>query len=266
MYKLVAIDIDDTLLTDDHRITEGTKQALKRASERGVLVTLATGRMHVSAKAIAAQLDMNVPLISYQGALVRNLLDDSILYERYLSQPIAERVFAYAAEHGLHLQAYYDDRLIVPADNDKVRAYAKLSSIPYTVDPDFAKYAALPMTKLLIIDEPAVLDEHIPVLKRQFGADAHITKSKPNFLEFMHPEGTKGNALRFLAEHHCGCTLAETIGIGDSWNDLDLVRMAGLGVAMGNAVEPLKQVADFITLTNNEEGVRHVVETYILQA
>ena len=80
----------------------------------------------------------------------------------------------------------------------------------------------------------------------------------------MHPEGTKGSALRFLAQHF-GCSIEATIAIGDSWNDHDMVEAAGLGVAMANAVEPLKKVADFITLSNNEDGVKAVIDQFVLK-
>jgi len=89
-----------------------------------------------------------------------------------------------------------------------------------------------------------------------------MTKSKPNFLEFIHAEGTKGHALKALAAHF-GYDISQTIAIGDSWNDKELIQTAGLGVAMGNAIEPLKQIANYITLSNNEDGVKHVVDKFI---
>lgn len=262
-YKLITIDVDDTLLTDDHRITEGTKAALAEAVSRGVVVTLATGRMFLSAKQIAKQLELNVPIITYQGSLVKTLLDEQVLYERSVPQPVAKRFYEYCQEHGLHLHVYNDDTLYVPNDGPKSRDYAALSNIPYTVEPDFSKLIELPLTKMLIIDEPAKLDALVPELQAMFGGEAHVTKSKPNFLEILHPEATKGHAVRFLADYY-GCDLSEVISIGDSWNDKEMLEVAGLGVAMGNAIEPLKAVADYVTLTNNEEGVRHVVEKFVL--
>ena len=92
-----------------------------------------------------------------------------------------------------------------------------------------------------------------------------MTKSKANFLEFMNPEGTKGHALEHLAAHY-GYQMSEVIAIGDSWNDREMLQKAGLGVAMENAVPALKEIADFITLSNNEEGVKHVVEQFVLNA
>ncbi|GIQ67861.1 HAD family phosphatase [Xylanibacillus composti] len=263
-YKMLAIDVDDTLIDDQKRISANTRQALAEALSMGVKVTLATGRMHASAKQIAAQLKLNVPLISYQGALIKNLEDDTVLYERHVPKEAVQHLFEYAERHRLHIQAYVDDELYVKEDNEKIQAYSRLSDVPYRIEPDLGKLSSLPMPKVIIIDEPDKLDAMVPELANQLGDQVHITKSKPNFLEFMHKEGTKGHAVAYLAEHF-GCTLSEVIGIGDSWNDKEMLEVAGLGVAMGNAVEPLKEIADFITRTNNEDGVCHVVETFILE-
>ena len=263
MYKLMAIDLDDTLLNDDREITPATRQALADAAAQGVIVTIATGRMYASASAIARELRMNVPLITYQGALIKNMLDGEVLYERTVPADVAQRVYAHCVEHGLHLQGYYNDQLYTREDNDKIIAYAQMSNIPYIVEPDFAGFMRQPQTKLVIIDDPAKLNEIAGQYREWFGASAHVVKSKPHFLEIMHPEGTKGSALRFLASRF-GCAIEQTIGIGDSWNDHDLVETAGLGVAMGNAIDALKQVADYITATNNEDGVKQVIDRFIL--
>ncbi|WP_152394938.1 Cof-type HAD-IIB family hydrolase [Paenibacillus guangzhouensis] len=263
MYKLIAIDVDDTLINDDKIVTEATQQALEQAITKGVTVTLATGRMYASAQAIARQIGMNVPLITYQGSLVKNLLDGHVLYERSVPQDAARRIWQYAEEHSLHLQLYIDDQLYVQVDNEKTQSYAGLSKIPYIVEPDFSKLIDQPSTKMLIIDEPDYLDEVAVELRDLLGSGVHITKSKPHFLEIMHSEGTKGHALTYLAEHF-GCDLSEVMAIGDAWNDREMLEVAGLGVAMGNAVPSLKEIADEITLSNNDDGVAHVIRKHIL--
>lgn len=265
MYKLIAIDVDDTLLNDDIQVTDATKQALAAAVAKGVTVTLATGRMFASAQKIARQIELNVPIITYQGSLVKTLLDGQVLYERSVPADAAEELFRYCRDNGLHLQLYVRDELYTTEDNDKVRAYSKLSNVPYTVEPDYARLLREPLTKMLIIDDPARLDEVAEALRPLIGDRVHITKSKAHYLEFMHKEGTKGHAVAFLAER-IGCPTEQVIAIGDSWNDHEMIEVAGLGVAMGNAVPSLKAIADYVTLTNNEEGVRHVIEKFILNA
>jgi hypothetical protein len=264
MYKLAAIDIDDTLLDSNGKISPGTKSALAKAAERGVIITLATGRMFASAAAVAEELGLDVPLITYQGSLIKHAGSGQVLYERHLPSDAAQRIFEYCEEAGLHLQAYVNDRLYVREDNEKTRLYCSISKIPFTVEPDFASLIKLPQTKLLIIDDPDMLDPILEHFANLFGRDVVVTKSKPNFLEFTHPEGTKGHALRHLATHY-GFTVDKTIAIGDSWNDRDMIETAGLGVAMGNAVPSLKQIAGYVAPTNDEEGVRHVIERFLLQ-
>ncbi|MDQ1911789.1 Cof-type HAD-IIB family hydrolase [Paenibacillus sp. GD4] len=263
-YKMLAIDIDDTLINDEKQILPGTKQALAEAIAKGVTVTLATGRMYASAKQLAAQLGLNVPLITYQGSLVKNLFDEKVLYERTVPLEAARYIYDYCERNGLHLQAYHDDILYVKEDNHKARDYAALSKIPYTVYPNFEELIGKPSTKLLMIDDPARLDEVAAELRAALNGQVHITKSKPHFLEVVHSEGTKGHALDYLAGMF-GYDLSEVIAIGDSWNDREMLEVAGLGVAMGNAVDSLKEIADYVTFSNNDEGVKHVVEKFVLQ-
>jgi hypothetical protein len=263
MYRLIAIDIDDTLLTDDGEITDATREALAEAARRGVTVTLATGRMFASARKIAERIGLNVPIITYQGALVKTPFDGRVLYERSVPADAARQILDYCRKNGLHLQLYTEDELYAAEDNDKVRGYAKLSAVPYRIEPDFGKLIDRPQSKMLIIDDPDRLDRIAEELRPVFRDRVHITKSKPHYLEFLHPEATKGHALAALARH-IGCTMEQTIAIGDSWNDREMILAAGLGVAMGNAIDALKAIAGFVTKTNNEDGVKHVIDTFIL--
>jgi HAD-superfamily hydrolase, subfamily IIB len=263
MYKLIAIDVDDTLLNDDLVVTEGTRQALEAAVARGVTVTLATGRMFASAQQIARQIELNVPIITYQGALVKTLLDGKVLYERNVPGDAALELYEIVKEQGLHLQLYVDDTLYGTEDNERIRAYSKQSNIPYRIEPDFGKLIGRPLHKMLMIDEPEKLDRLAAELRPRFGGRVHMTKSKAHYLEFMHKEGTKGHALRFMAEH-IGCPMEQTIAIGDAWNDREMIQAAGLGVAMANAVDSLKELADYVTLSNNEDGVKHVIDKFVL--
>jgi hypothetical protein len=263
MYKLIAIDIDDTLINDDKEVTPATQTALEEAVAAGVVVTLATGRAYASAQAIARQTGLNVPIITYQGALVKNLLDEKVLYERYVPQDAVHKLFTYCVEHDLHLQTYIDDKLYAREDNQKIKDYTDLNKTPYYIEPDWEKLVPQKTPKMLIIDDPAFLDELAPILRELLGDSVHITKSKPQFLEIMHHEGTKGIALEFLANHF-GCDLSETIAVGDSWNDHEMLEAAGLGVAMANAIPALKEIANFVTLSNNEDGVKYAIDKFIL--
>ncbi len=263
MYKLIALDLDGTLLTDDLEISPGTVKAIQDAVAAGTIVTIATGRMFSSAKQFAQQLGINVPLITYQGALIQDIEEQEVVYEKLVSAEIGLKLVEIAAERGLHLQVYQDDILYGAVENDKLVAYAKGTNVPYTVEPNLAKLAEKGFIKALFIEEPEVLEGLQEELKVLFGAQAHIAKSKVNYLEITHPEANKGLALLHLAKT-LGIKQSEIIGIGDNHNDKELIETAGLGIAMENAVPAMKEIADYTTSTNNDEGVRHAIEKFVL--
>ena len=263
MYKLIAIDLDGTLLTDDLTVSPGTIKAIQQAVEMGTVVTIATGRMFSSAKQVAEQLGINVPLITYQGALIMDTDENEVIFERLISSDIAKKIVEISTEQNLHLQVYQDDILYGAVENDKLIDYAAGVKVPYTVEPDLFKLVETGFTKALIIEKPETIDVLQEELKSLFGNRAHIAKSKPHFLEITHPEANKGLALLHLAET-LGIKQSEIIGIGDNHNDRELIETAGLGVAMENAVQEMKDIADYVSLSNNEEGVKHVIEKFVL--
>ncbi|KMY54008.1 hydrolase [Bacillus sp. FJAT-27231] len=264
MYKMVAIDLDGTLLNDELVVSQGTIQAIQRAVEQGVVVTIATGRMFLSAKPFAKQLGLNVPLITYQGALIKDVEEKAVMYERLVPPHLAHDLINIAKKRNLHLQVYQDDVLYAASENDFIREYVEAAKVPYKVEPDLAKLASRGFQKALFIDAPEYIDELQAELRELFSGQANFLKSKSAYLEVTHPEADKGIALLHLAQE-LGIDRSEIIGIGDSYNDFDLVTTAGLGVAMGNAVQGLKDKADYISRSNNEEGVRHVIEKFILK-
>ncbi|GAF06073.1 hydrolase [Paenibacillus pini JCM 16418] len=196
---------------------------------------------------------------------MKNLMDGHVLYERYVPKDAAHKLFEYCIEHDLHLQVYIDDKLYAREENQKLKDYSELNRTPYYIEPDFEKLIAQKTPKMLIIDDPDYLDQLGPILRELLGDQVHITKSKPQFLEIMHHEGTKGHALTFLAKEF-DCDMSQTIAIGDSWNDHEMLEAAGLGVAMGNAIQALKDIADYVTLSNNDDGVKAAIEKFVLQA
>ena len=263
MYKLIAIDLDGTLLTDDLTVSPGTVKAIQQAVEMGATVTIATGRMFSSAKQFAQQLGINVPLITYQGAIIMDVDEKEVVYERLIFPDIAKKLVEISSEKNLHLQVFQDDNLYGAVENEKLIGYVEGVKVPYTVEPDLLKLAEKGFMKALFIESPETIDVLQEELKALFGNRAHIAKSKPHYLEVTHPEANKGLALLHLAKT-LGIDQSEIIGIGDNHNDKELIMTAGLGVAMGNAVQEMKDIADYVSLTNNEEGVKHVIEKFVL--
>lgn len=265
MYKLIAIDMDGTLLTDELEILPSTIEVIQRAVEKGAIVTIATGRMYASAIQFAKQLKINVPLITYQGGLIQSMETEEIIYERVLSSKISRQLIEIAEERSLHFQVYQDDLVYGAIENERLVTYAEKVKVSYKVEPNLYKLAEKGLTKAIYVGEPNYLLGMQKELKGLFGDSAHITQSLPHFLEVTHPEANKGAALRHLAQT-LGIDMSETIGIGDNYNDTELLEAAGFGVAMGNAVDALKESADYITLSNNDEGVKHVIEKFVLKS
>jgi len=262
---LVAIDLDDTLLDSRLRISRECRVAITRVREAGVKVTLATGRMFSSALPYARQLDMNVPLITYQGAWVRNSLSGETLYYRPVPRKWARALLARVREFGYHCQTYIDDRLCMEALTEEGKAYAELAGVtPVIVDRLEDVMDQDPLKLLVINNDTGRLDELERVLLAEFGEHLYITKSKPFYLEAMHPEATKGKALEAVARYF-GINRAEVMAVGDSYNDLDMLQWAGLGVAMANAREEVRRAADYVTLSNEEHGVAEALTKFILE-
>lgn len=261
-YKLVAIDLDDTLLREDLTISERNRQTIRRVVEKGVTVTIATGRMYAAAHRFARQLELDVPLITYQGALIKTSISGEVLYEKLLDPEVAHIALRLAKERGIHIQAYHNDTLYTETENDEVRAYTQLSGVPYEVA-NLTEIARLGSPKVLFSGDPDFLDKFTHEVKAAVGDRANVFKSKPYFLEVTHPEATKGQALDFLVRR-IGTTSDQVIAMGDSYNDLDMIEYAGLGVVMGNAPEPIREIADYVTGHHQKDGVAEALERFIL--
>lgn len=266
-YKLVAIDLDDTLLSDDLRISPQTIEAIQKSIKQGVTVTLATGRMYKSAVKFAKEIDLNVPIITYQGAYVKNILDEEILYEKLLSYETSVDIITKLKEKDKkNIQIYIDDELYADKDNLYINKYGSLTEVDYHIVDDLfeliARSEKLPL-KILVIDEPDNVKQMLNEFNQIYKGDINITISKPHFLEFSHKEATKGQAIKYLADT-LGISLEQVIAIGDSYNDLDMIQVAGLGVVMENGYDEVKKYANYITKTNNDHGVFEVLNRFIL--
>ncbi len=264
-YRLVAVDLDDTLLDSALQVSPRTVRALARAREKGVIVTLATGRMFRSAAPIARRLGIDVPIITYQGALVKHPLTGAELLHRTLPNEVARAIITRLQEYDHHINVYLDDRLCMEKLTPEGKRYADLSQVEAYVVGDLLSFMGKrnPTKVLTIASEEKILIQ-MRDLQALFPAEqVHITRSKPYFLEFSHPLATKGQALQYLATHY-GIPREAVMAVGDGYNDLDMVAYAGLGVMMGNARDEVKQYADFITASNDADGVAEAIERFIL--
>ncbi|TAK32142.1 MAG: HAD family phosphatase [Chloroflexota bacterium] len=258
-YKLVALDLDGTVISTDLLVSPRVKAAVRQAMEAGMVVTLATGRMFRAALPYAQELELRAPLICYQGAMIKNPEDQRVLYHQPVPLHLARQVLQVVQEQGLHVNVYLDDQLYVSEINRWAQAYANIARVPINAVGDLSAFLKADPTKMVIVSDPPVNDVVSRELKERFRDVLFITKSYPIFCEVAHPECSKSQALARLCDL-LGIKQHETVAVGDNANDADMVEWAGLGVAMGNATQEVLDVAQMVTGTVQEDGVARVLE------
>ena len=267
--KLIAIDIDGTLLNDDRKITPAVYQALKAAEAQGVRIVLCTGRPLTGVQDLLTELDLftdNDFVITYNGSLVQKTKDQAIISEFGLSHEDYAFVEMTARQLGVHLHVETQDTMFTA--NRDISPYtvyeAFLVNMPLKYRTPEEMTPDLNIIKMMMIDEPALLDSVIPQLPATLTEQYNVVKSAPFFLEVLNKKAHKGAAVKKLAEH-LGIDQSEVMAIGDNENDLTMVEYAGIGVAMANATENVRNMADVITASNEEDGVAKVINEYVLQ-
>ncbi len=263
-YKMIAMDLDDSLLGDDLTVSEVNSRAIYRAIEQGVLVTVATGRMFKSALPYVKQLGLDVPIITYQGALVVNALSHDILLHHPVPLDVSREIIMESKMKGIHLQLYIEDAYYFEEENDYSNLYRRVSGIDGTLVDSLEDLLVQEPTKLIMIDQPENITRWMYYYREMFKGRVQVAVSKANYLEFTNVEATKGNAVKHLSNMY-GIKREEIIAIGDSFNDLSMIQYAELGVAMDNAPDDVKAHADYITYSNNDHGIAHVLGKFVLR-
>lgn len=253
--KLVAIDLDGTLIGTDLQIPPRTRAAIAEARGRGVQFVIATGRMYQSAKPFARDLGLEgLPLVTYNGGLIKEYPSGETLHHEPVPLEICRKLAAFCEARGYHLQAYVDDKLYVSSMDKRTEQYVSIARVEaYPVGSIFL-WLQEPSTKLLIVD--AV--ERIPVIQAEvadlLGAGATVASSYPTFLEVVSSKVSKAVGLQAITGR-LGIARDEVLAIGDAMNDVPMLSWAGIGVAISHAPEALKQVAAYVTQTGPGEGV-----------
>ncbi|MGI6558176.1 MAG: Cof-type HAD-IIB family hydrolase [Limnochordia bacterium] len=263
--RLVAMDMDGTLLNSDKEVTPATRQAIEQAKARGVQVTFATGRMFSAVVYYARQLGIDVPMINYNGALITDL-NRRIWRSCPLDVAAATKVLQIAARHDVYAKAYVRDVLYCDRGWEKSKDFARRFRVAAELVEDVVRIPAKvgPPSMIVIIEEPEVLAVVESSLREELGQAIGITRSRADSLEIIHPQASKGRALLWLARQ-MGIDPEEILAIGDSHNDLDLLKVAGVAVAMGNAEQVVKDRADFITADCDGDGVAVALGKYVLK-
>ena len=228
----------------------------------GTHVIIVTGRMFVSTRPFALEAALDDPVVCYQGAVVADTATGEWLRHVPIPRPAALEAIDAVIEAGFHVNCYVDDKLYVAAETPEARAYADFNHIPVHEVGDLRTWLHAEPTKLVAVGVPEELDALEDVLKPRFRGRLFVSKSLPHFLEFAHPDVSKGSGLAFVADR-LGFTAAETVAGGDGENDRELLDWAGFGVAVANAHEDILRRADLVVPSVHEEGIALLLEAYL---
>jgi len=263
--QLVGIDLDGTLLDNDNRISPRAREAIRQVRGEGVAVTLCTGRMFASARPYALELELDIPLVTYQGALVKSSLSQEVLYQRFLPLELAARIVELARKLRLQVNCYYGDRLYVEGYTPLTRQYAARAGVKLNLVGDLLAFMDEDPIKLVALgSDQSLLGRLEELVQKEVGDRVYITRSQPEYLEFTHPQATKADGLKAVTRR-LGFDLERVMVIGDSFNDLAMFDCAGLPVAMGNAPLEVQARARWVTAKNEDDGVAQALEELILK-
>jgi Cof subfamily protein (haloacid dehalogenase superfamily) len=235
---------------------------LEATRAAGIHVVLVTGRMFQSVRPYALEAELHDPVVCYQGAVVAEPVSGKWLRHVPITLELAREAIAALQHEGFALNCYVDDELYVASVTPGARRYADFQHLELHVVGDLLEWLDRPPTKLVVIDEPEVLDALKQRMLERFDGRLYISKSLPYFLEFASPDVTKAAGLDFVSER-LGFTRERTVAFGDGENDVELVAWAGYGVAVANAHDRVKEIANFVCPSVDEEGVAQVLEAFL---
>ncbi|MCI3918980.1 Cof-type HAD-IIB family hydrolase [Paenibacillus sp. TRM 82003] len=257
-YRAVALDLDGTLLNSQGEISEKNKMKLKEISESGVVLVLATGRYFVQMTSILDRLNFSGVLISTDGAVTIDIKQMNVMSEYSFPVQDVEETIQLCREREIHIAVNTAFRYYVESISDFHQEHYQKYGTKYEIIPDLLRIKE-PILKFIVSDHRFVNGwQHV-----EYGEHLRRRADADHYKEIVHRNTLKTNALRFILNHY-QISPEELIAIGDYYNDIDMLEFAGLGIAMGNAPDEVKRIANDVTLTNDEDGVYQALEKYVL--
>ncbi len=263
VYKLIGIDLDDTLLDDTGHIPPHAASAIKRATQQGAHVVICTARTKTGAQRYYDSLGLRTYFITSGGAEVFGP-DGKMVFSQPVEPALVKELLMFAYTNDVHAQVYVDGDLIYREKNDHAVSYEMMYGFPGIEMPDILELEELITPKVLFVVDKSRISAFQRRVEKAFPMLA-VRQSKPMYLEITHNGISKGQALAFVAQAY-GIDPKEVIAVGDTEVDKSMLEFAGLGVAVANADEDLKKIADIVCASNNDGGVADVIAQYILEA
>ena len=268
--QLLVLDIDGTISGASNEISQPVQQAIQVAQAKGVQVAIATGRMYCSALRFHQTIGSSLPLLAYQGALIQDPATNKIHRHWTISQRTALQLLEYFEQvdfsDQLSVHFYINDQLYVRELTPETKIYAERSGVEAIPVGALRRSLTAEPTKVLALsDNSSHIEYLLSSLRKQYTpAELYLTKSVATFFEATNPLVNKGIAVRYLAEEILGLKPANVMAIGDNFNDLEMLLYAGTSVAMGNAPEPVKAIAQWVAPDVEVDGAATAIERFVL--
>lgn len=263
MIKLIALDLDNTLLEKDNKIHPKTLSLLRECESKGITTVIATGRLLLSAQKYAREIGPGCKILCYNGCLITDSSGKAI-FSADLPPKTMKKIVAFCKERNLYCQFYLDHRILVERVTENTTIDPDLANTSAIEAGDFDGYDFKPSPKAMIVAAP----EEVPALQAElekfFKEEVYIAQSQPYLIEIMPKNVNKANSLALLCEKY-GISQREVMACGDNTNDMEMVKWAGTGVAMANSVQALKEAAQYVCQRERSLGVAEAIEKFCLQ-
>ena len=265
-YDMLVLDIDGTLTNSQKEVSEATRKAIIEIQEEGKAVVLASGRCFAGIQNTAEKISLNQYdsyILAYNGASVRNSRTGEAIYNIELPRDMIKPLYEAAVEFNVGISVYKDTEIITGHGIDQyIKTDARACQMEIREVEDFVGFVDFPVNKCLLSGEPAKMEKILPILRERFGDRISVFRSDPCYIELMPKNIDKAHAIGKLLDK-LGKSKEKVICVGDSYNDISMIEYAGLGVAMGNALKEVKDKADFVTDSNDEDGIVKVIEKFM---
>ncbi|MFA6988706.1 MAG: HAD family hydrolase [Candidatus Gastranaerophilaceae bacterium] len=260
--KFIALDIDGTIMDRNFHISNRVKTAINSASKKGIKVVLATGRMYIATLPIAKMLQLDTPIIAYHGSLVKDEQKEYIHHT--IDRETALKLASDLRGFNMQVNVCVNEELFSEKETPQLIKYAKERNLDYKIVKSFENIKDFCPTKFTAIKETSeFVSEVTDFLQEKYSDKLYIKKSFPTYCEIINNKANKANAILYLA-NLWNIDSSEILAAGDQDNDREMLKIAGFSVAMGNAVDEIKAIADYVTDSVDNDGIAKVIENFLL--